>query len=74
MGYTTPYYPHGIYHSILSSWDKPLHIILMHSIPYYPHGRITPPIPIQLYNTTPDLGKFGKAVVHHRINLNQKPY
>ena len=42
MGYTTPYYPHGIYHSILSSWDIPLHIILMHSITYYPHGRITP--------------------------------
>ena len=42
MGYTTPYYLHGIYHSILSSWDIPLHIILMHSIPYYPHGRITP--------------------------------
>ena len=42
IGYTIPYNPHGINHSILSSWDIPLHIILMHSIPYYPHGRITP--------------------------------
>ena len=43
MGYTTPYYPHGIYHSILSSWDIPLQITLMHSIPYYPHGRSQSP-------------------------------
>ena len=49
MGYTTPYCLHGIYHSILSSWDIPLHIILMHSIPYYPHGRITPP-PLSKYS------------------------
>ena len=37
-----PYYPHRIYHSILSSWDIPLHIILMgYTTPYYPHAFYT---------------------------------
>ena len=32
----------GIYHSILSSWDIPLHIILMgYTTPYYPHAFYT---------------------------------
>ena len=51
----------GIYHSILSSWDIPLRIILMgYTTPYYPHAFSTllsswqdnPPLPIQLYITT----------------------